>query len=62
MDQKWNELGDRINYTPKKDKNLIKIFKSAIYQILKFLFKKPVIFLRELINNFISRKKNKFND
>lgn len=62
MDKEWNEVGSRINYTEKKEKNIIKILKSRVYQILKFFLKKPVIFFRELINNFISRKIKKFND
>ena len=62
IDKEWNEVGERINYVEKQEKNIIKILKNIIYQILKFFLKKTVIFFRELINNFISRKIKKFND
>jgi len=60
--KEWNEFGEIINYVKKKEKNILKILKNIIYQILKFFLKKPVIFFKELINNFISRKIKKFND
>ena len=59
IDKEWDADGNRINYIPIKEKNWIKIFYKMFYIIFKFFFKKLIIFFREIVNNFISRKLKK---